>query len=414
MSKSKRKTKRSGRNNNIAALPTIKLGKKKDYTIFGEIDIDDGSLLQMETAMRLPISIKGALMPDAHQGYGLPIGGVLATDNAIIPYGVGMDIGCRMCLSVYDIPFHHLEKKRSYFKQLLLENTRFGQAEFTKPEDDAVMERNEFKEIKFLSSLKSLAYSQLGTSGSGNHFVEFGILEFTKQDPQFNLPSGKYLGLLSHSGSRRMGALIAQHYTSLAMELCHLPPEAKHLAWFDLATAEGQEYWHAMELAGAYSSANHRQIHNRFSGSLNEKAMFMVENHHNYAWKEQLKDGREVIIHRKGATPAAKDVTGMIPGSMTLPGFLVRGSGNRDSMNSASHGAGRMLSRKKASSIISKREMKKELEKHGVTLIGGGLDEAPMAYKDIHQVMRYQENLVQIIASFHPKIVRMEGPEKFI
>ncbi|MCD4678993.1 MAG: RtcB family protein, partial [Bacteroidales bacterium] len=267
---------------------------------------------------------------------------------------------------------------------------------------------------EFLRSLKSLAYSQLGTSGSGNHFVEFGIIEFKTKDPEFNLPPGKYFGLLSHSGSRRMGALIAQHYTALAMEICKLPKEARHLAWFSLNSAEGQEYWQAMELAGAYSSANHHQIHNRFSKTLNEKAVFMVENHHNFAWKEKLADGREVIIHRKGATPAAKNIIGMIPGSMTLPGFLVRGKGNDDSMNSASHGAGRLLSRKKAIITLSKKDMKKELDKYGVSLIGGGLDEAPMAYKDIHQVMKYQKDLVEIIASFQPKIVRMDGPEKFI
>jgi len=414
MSKSKRKTRRSGRNKEWDDVPGVGLVKGKPYKIFGSLEIDDGSIQQMDTAMRLPISVKGALMPDAHQGYGLPIGGVLATDNAIIPYGVGMDIGCRMCLSVYDIPVSHMKDKNTKLKEILIENTRFGQAEFSRPEDDAVMERKEFKEIDFLKSLKSVAYSQLGTSGSGNHFVEFGIVEFSENDPQFNLPPGKYFGLLSHSGSRRIGALIAQYYTKLAMDLCKLPSEARHLAYFDINSAEGIEYWHAMELAGSYSSANHHQIHRRFSKVLNEKALFMVENHHNFAWKEKLADGKEVIIHRKGATPAEKNVVGMIPGSMTLPGFLVRGKGNTESMNSASHGAGRVLSRKKAIMKISKTEMKKELDKHGVTLIGGGLDEAPMAYKDIYQVMKYQEDLVDIIASFHPKIVRMEGPEKFI
>ncbi len=410
---SKRK-KRSRSNKGWDEVPNVELGRGKPYKIFGSIEIDDGSIQQMDTAMRLPISVKGALMPDAHQGYGLPIGGVLAADNAIIPYGVGMDIGCRMCLSVYDIPVSYLKDKKSQFQQQLIENTRFGQAEFTKPEDDAVMERKEFKEIDFLRSLKSIARSQLGTSGSGNHFVEFGMVEFKYKDPEFNLPPGKYFGLLSHSGSRRMGALIAQHYTALAMEICRLPREARHLAWFDLNSAEGQEYWQAMELAGAYSSANHNQLHKRISKALNEKAILMVENHHNFAWKEKLADGKEVIIHRKGATPAAENAIGMIPGSMTLPGFLVRGKGNDDSMNSASHGAGRVMSRKKATIQLSKSDMIKELGKHGVTLIGGGLDEAPMAYKDIYQVMKYQEELVEIIAAFYPKIVRMEGPEKFI
>lgn len=413
MTKSK-KTKRSKRNKQWDVEPNIQLIKGKSYKIYGREEIDKGSLQQMDIAMRLPVSVQGALMPDAHQGYGLPIGGVLAVDNSVIPYGVGMDIGCRMCLSVFDIPVSYLETKKSHFKELLIENTRFGQTEFSRPEDDPVMERSEFKEIKFLKTLKSLAYSQLGTSGSGNHFVEFGILEFKDKDPEFNLESGKYFALLSHSGSRRLGAHIAQHYTQLAMEICRLPGEARHLAYFDLNSSEGQEYWEAMELAGAYSSANHHQIHKRFYKALNEKPLFMVENHHNFAWKEKLANGQNVIIHRKGATPAAKNVVGMIPGSMTLPGFLVRGKGNPESMNSASHGAGRVLSRNKAKAELNKKDMKAELEKFGITLIGGDLDEAPMAYKDIFRVMKYQEELVDIIASFHPKIVRMEGPEKFI
>src|SRR5210317_1544222 len=136
MSKKKRRSKQNKQWDNV---PDVDLGSVKPYKIFGSTEIDDGSIQQMDMAMQLPISVKGALMPDAHQGYGLPIGGVLATDNAVIPYGVGMDIGCRMCLSVYDIPVSYLKEKKSLFQQLLIENTRFGQAEFTKPEEDAVL-----------------------------------------------------------------------------------------------------------------------------------------------------------------------------------------------------------------------------------------------------------------------------------
>ena len=133
----------------------------------------------------------------------------------------------------------------------------------------------------------------------------------------------------------------------------------------------------------------------------------MVENHHNFAWKEKMPDGKEVIVHRKGATPAGKGVLGIIPGSMTAPGFIVRGKGSVLSLNSASHGAGRQMSRKKAKESLTKSDVRKHLKSKGVTLIGGGLDEAPMAYKDIHQVMKSQANLVDIIGTFLPKIVRM-------
>jgi tRNA-splicing ligase RtcB len=134
----------------------------------------------------------------------------------------------------------------------------------------------------------------------------------------------------------------------------------------------------------------------------------MVENHHNFAWKEMY-NGREVIVHRKGATPAGKGVLGIIPGSMTAPGFIVKGKGEEASVNSASHGAGRKMSRTAALSNITHSALKEILQKHDVKLIGGGLDEAPFAYKDIEVVMRAQQNLVDVVGKFTPKIVRMSG-----
>ncbi|MBN2175420.1 MAG: RtcB family protein, partial [Bacteroidales bacterium] len=139
----------------------------------------------------------------------------------------------------------------------------------------------------------------------------------------------------------------------------------------------------------------------------------MVENHHNFAWKEKLDDGTEVVVHRKGATPAGKENIGIIPGSMAHHGFIVRGKGDASSLNSASHGAGRLLSRKKAVKTISKTDMKAMIERAGIDLIGGHVDEAPKVYKNIDQVMNYQKNLIEILAVFTPKIVRMAEPEKW-
>ncbi|UYZ65182.1 RtcB family protein [Hymenobacter weizhouensis] len=360
--------------------------------------------------MKLPVTLDGALMPDAHQGYGLPIGGVLATDNAIIPYGVGMDIGCRMALSVFDVPPRYLEQRRDELKKLLHNHTRFGNKEvFKNPADDPILHRPEFKEIPVVRGKREAAINQLGSSGSGNHFVEWGIVDITAEDNELNLPVGQYLGLLSHSGSRGLGAAIAQHYTKVAMQKCPLPPEARYLAWLDLDTQEGQEYWRAMNLAGDYASACHHDIHRRLSQALGEKPLAKVENHHNFAWKETLADGREAIVHRKGATPAGKGVLGVIPGSMTAPGFIVRGRGEQDSIQSASHGAGRRLSRTQAKQQVSEGELRRLLRDQGVELIGGGLDEAPMAYKDIHQVMAHQRDLVDVLGSFAPRIVRMDA-----
>jgi tRNA-splicing ligase RtcB len=378
------------------------------YNIFGGEFIEEGALAQMTQAARLPISVAGALMPDAHHGYGLPIGGVLATENAIIPYGVGVDIGCRMCLSIFDIDPKELEFRESYFTRELNEATLFGAGrEFKKATDHEVLYRKEFREVDVLRGLRDKAAGQLGSSGSGNHFVEFGVVEIANKDNEFNVEPGKYLGLLSHSGSRAIGATVANHFTKLAKEKRRLPNEASNLAWFNLDEEEGIQYWMAMNLAGDYASACHHVIHDKIAKQLGYQPLKIVENHHNFAWKEMY-EGKEVIVHRKGATPAGKGVLGIIPGSMTAPGFIVKGKGENASVNSASHGAGRQMSRTAALNKITAQQLKDELQKHGVKLIGGGLDEAPFAYKDIHTVMNAQKHLVDTVGLFYPKIVKMD------
>lgn len=380
-----------------------------DYNTFGVEHIEEGAIKQMEVASRLPVSVAGALMPDAHHGYGLPIGGVLATDNAIIPYAVGVDIGCRMCLSVFNIPAADLRARDKFYERELNTFTLFGAGrEFKETTEHEVLDRKEFDEVPFLKGLQMKAAKQLGSSGSGNHFVEWGIADITSEDNALNIPAGKYVALLSHSGSRGLGATVAGYYTQLAMEKTKLPKEAKHLAWLGLDTEAGMEYWLAMNLAGDYASACHHVIHAKLAKAVGQAPIAMVENHHNFAWKETW-EGREVIVHRKGATPAGKDVLGIIPGSMTAPGFIVKGKGEVASINSASHGAGRKMSRSKALQNITHSALKDELKAHGVKLIGGGLDEAPFAYKDIHTVMASQKQLVDVVGLFYPRIVKMDG-----
>jgi tRNA-splicing ligase RtcB len=381
------------------------------FNIFGAEYIEEGAMHQMYTAAKLPIALAGALMPDAHHGYGLPIGGVLATENAVIPYGVGVDIGCRMCLSIFDTDVKDLTQREAFFTREINEATLFGAgAQFQQSPDHEVMDNKLFFEMPLLKGLHARAWKQLGSSGSGNHFVEFGIVEVDETDDVLNVPAGKYVGLLSHSGSRALGANIANHYTKLAISKRRLPQEAKHLAWLNLDEAEGIEYWLAMNLAGDYASACHHVIHDKIAKQLGRKPIRMVENHHNFAWKEMYED-REVIVHRKGATPAGKNVLGIIPGSMTAPGFIVKGKGEEASINSAAHGAGRKMSRTAAMRAITHNALQEELKKHNVKLLGGGLDEAPFAYKDIEQVMRSQKQLVDIIGRFIPKIVKMCGAE---
>ncbi len=267
--------------------------------------------------------------------------------------------------------------------------------------DDAKFETN-----SFIQNLKDKAWSQLGSSGGGNHFVEFGLIDFKEDDEKLNIKKGTYLALLTHSGSRGFGVTIAGHYTKIAKEICKLPYKAQNLAYLDLDSAESQEYWIAMNLAGEYASACHEIIHQKIAKSIGAEVLAKVENHHNFAWKE-IYNGEEVIVHRKGATPASKDVMGIIPGSMTAPGFLVRGKGEENSIHSASHGADRQMSRTQAIKSLSQNKINDYLNDYGITLIGGGKDEAPMAYKDIHEVMAAQQDLVDVVATFTPKMVRM-------
>lgn len=380
------------------------------FNVFGSEHIEQSAMHQMYTAAKLPVAVAGALMPDAHHGYGLPIGGVLATENAVIPYGVGVDIGCRMCLSIFDIDPKDLVQREAFFAREIGEATLFGSgAQFKQSEEHEVMDNELFFELPLLKNLHGRAWKQLGSSGSGNHFVEFGVVEIAEKDEVLGVEAGKYVGLLSHSGSRALGANIANHYTKIAISKRRLPQDAKNLAWLNLDEEEGMEYWLAMNLAGDYASACHHVIHNKIAKQLGRRPMKMVENHHNFAWREKW-EGREVIVHRKGATPAGKDVLGIIPGSMTATGFIVKGKGESASVNSASHGAGRLMSRSRAMQSITHNALKDELKKHGVKLMGGGLDEAPFAYKDIELVMQSQQSLVDVVGKFTPKIVKMDGP----
>jgi len=387
------------------------------YRIWGD-NLEATAVQQLQNACKLPVAVSGALMPDAHVGYGLPIGGVLATSDAVIPYAVGVDIACRMKLSVVDLPVHALTDDQARFTRAIERETRFGMgASFQSRRQHHVMDAD-WQVTSVTAGLKDRAWAQLGTSGSGNHFVEFGRL--TILDDTLGLARGEYLALLSHSGSRGTGAQIAQHYSRLARSLHpELPQDLSHLAWLDLSTEAGQEYWAAMELMGQYAAANHALIHSSVARALGVDVVLDIENHHNFAWRERhrLPDGSDadVIVHRKGATPAGAGVLGIIPGSMGTPGYVVRGNGVAASLNSAAHGAGRRMSRTKAKELFTWDIAQRFLHQRGVTLLSAGLDEVPMAYKDIDEVMAAQRDLVQPLARFEPRLVKMapsgEPPE---
>ena len=560
------------------------------YEVWGADGIDDAANKQMENALRLPVAVAGALMPDAHVGYGLPIGGVLATQGTVIPYAVGVDIACftgdtlvpladgkthtmrelaqrdepfvvfsitpeqrivaaraicrktrenmalveveldngetirctpdhrfmlrdgsyyeaqnlraqtslmpfysrrdengfevqqpdsgawqnvapdaiftqrvtldvaqssvgldarnhkvvrvtpleiredvyclsvpdwenfalaagvfvhncRMRLSIYDVSPNIMGQHKGRFEKSLVEQTQFGAGCKWSGRDQKehdVLDHNDWRATRFLHSLRGKAIEQLGTSGGGNHFVEWGEFTLDEDSAEWNLKAGKYLSLLSHSGSRGVGFKIANEYSRLARGLHpNLPDVVKHLAWLDMDSDAGREYWIGMELAGRFASACHEIIHREVAKAAGFKEVAAIENHHNFAWKETMADGSEAIVHRKGATPAGAGVLGIIPGSMADPGYVVRGKGVMASLNSASHGAGRAMSRRAAKDSITSGQVRKYLEYRGVKLLGGGLDEAPMAYKNIEEVIGAQRDLVDILGQFAPKIVMM-------
>ena len=550
------------------------------YEVWGKEGIDPAASAQMENALRLPVAVAGALMPDAHVGYGLPIGGVLATQGTVIPYAVGVDIACftgdtrvpladgqthamrdlaqrdepfvvfsmtptqrivaaqatchktrenavtleveldngetvrctpdhqwmlrdgsycaaedlaegtslmpfyaqhdsqnwarvwhpfsgewqtlsandlpaptrqlhnhkvvavralearedvyclrvpiwenfalaagafvhncRMRLSIYDVSPNIMGQHKAKFEKSLVEQTRFGPgAKWGSRErkEHEVLDDDDWRASRLLYGLRAKAIEQLGTSGGGNHFVEWGEFTLDEDAPQWNLKAGKYLSLLSHSGSRGVGFKIANEFSRLARGLHpNLPDVVKHLAWLDMDSDAGREYWIGMELAGRFASACHNIIHHEVAKAAGFKEVAAIENHHNFAWKETMADGSEAIVHRKGATPAGEGVLGIIPGSMADPGFVVRGKGVMESLNSASHGAGRAMSRRAAKDSITSGQVRRYLETRGVKLLGGGLDEAPQAYKDINEVIAAQRDLVDVLGQFAPKIVMM-------
>jgi tRNA-splicing ligase RtcB len=379
--------------------------------------LEASAVKQMANACALPVSVAGALMPDAHVGYGLPIGGVLATDNCVIPYAVGVDIACRMKMTVFDRKADTLAGMRDRLADIIEDETRFGVgASFRQRREHEVMDED-WSVSPITQRNRDKAWAQLGTSGSGNHFVEFG--SFRVDRSELGLAAGEHLALLTHSGSRGTGAQVCQHYSKRAMERhAELPKELKHLAWLSLDEADGAEYWEAMNLMGRYAAANHALIHKHIARRLGVAVILDIENHHNFAWKERhLIEGneRDVIVHRKGATPAGAGVLGIIPGSMASPGFVVRGKGEEESLDSASHGAGRVMSRTQAKQSFTWGAVKKQLAERGVTLMSAGIDEVPGVYKDIHQVMAAQTDLVEVLGRFDPRLVKMspagERPE---
>lgn len=381
----------------------------RGFEVFGTDLIYENAKEQMEWAMRLDVAEKGALMPDAHLGYGLPVGGVLATKNCIIPGAVGVDIACRMKLSIFDVPYDRFSTER--LVDALKKHTRFGVgAHFEREyisrrryQPPIVYESRAWKDLEEMipGFDKDYALAQLGSSGGGNHFVEFGRV-------------GDKLALLSHSGSRGAGYKVSKFFMEKAkeqhpeFEYFDYPETFNNLAWLDIDSEWGKKYWRTMNFMADYAEACHRTIHRNIAGStgrdfgLGVEITGQYENHHNLAFKEEI-NGEEYFVHRKGATPAKAGEFGIIPATMDEAAKIVVGTMSNAGLNSAAHGCGRFMSRREA-----KRRMKEKPQDFvDVELIGGGRDEHPRAYKNIDKIMKRQTELVKEIGEFEPMVVRM-------
>jgi len=390
--------------NNKSPLPYVK---------FGEVglDIPYNVIEQMDQVMRLPPAIKGALMPDAHLGYAMPIGGVVGMLNTVSPSFVGYDIACRMTVSFLDLgvaDFFTGNTKSALFDDMLAVS-RFGVgSKFDEPHDHELMFDPLWRELPHLRDLLPLARKQLGSSGGGNHFFDLLIGEVTAETNWLPFDVGDmFVAIMTHSGSRGTGHKMAQYYQKLAAKQTKASFSGipKGYEFLRMDTDAGREYWNVMQLMGSYAQASHHIIHDSFLQRAGIVSLGRMENHHNFAWFEN-----GLYVHRKGATPAALGQLGIIPGSSGTASFLVEGLGNEDSLNSSSHGAGRLFSRREAKERFDEQAFLDDWTESGRLYDNIAPDETAQSYKDIERVIALQEGvLVRVVARMMPEMVIMGG-----
>ena len=386
-------------------------------------DIEDGALDQAKNLAKLPFAFKHiAIMPDAHQGYGMPIGGVMATKGVVIPNAVGVDIGCGMCAvktSLTDIDVDTLKKIMGEIRKAI----PVGFSHQSKKQDESLMpvaidscrEAEKFHAFNLPiceDQEHQSALKQLGTLGGGNHFIEI------------QKGSDGYIWIMIHSGSRNLGFKVAKHYNDIAIELnkkwFSSVPKEHELAFLPLDSEEGQAYLREMQYCVDFALANRKLMMERIQSIFadifdypntvsgrQQDGSDGINIAHNYA-KMENHFGKNVMVHRKGATLARKGTIGIIPGSQGTKSYIVKGLGNPESFDSCSHGAGRRMGRKQAIRELNLNDEVKKLNDQGIVhsiRYEKDLDEASGAYKDISTVMNNQKDLVEIVVELQPLAV---------
>jgi tRNA-splicing ligase RtcB len=370
-------------------------------------EVEDGSIRQAQNLANLPFAFSHiCLMPDTHTGYGMPIGGVLAADNVIVPNAVGVDIGCGMCAVKTNVRADELERKQlTQIMAGIRELVPLGFDHHKERQDESRMPENmNIDELVVVKRLYLAAQKQIGTLGGGNHFIE---LQRCNEG---------YLWLMIHSGSRNLGLQVAEYYNKKAKKLNEMyytaVPAKADLAFLPFETDEAHLYYEEMKYCIAFAFANRSLMMERIqqvtsSVLADVSCEPMVNIAHNYAaWEKHF--GKKVIVHRKGATSAKEGEMGIIPGSQGTKSYIVEGLGNPDSFMSCSHGAGRVMSRTAAVKNLNLQEEQRKLDEQGIIHSIRGkfdLEEAASAYKDIAQVMAFQQDLVKIKVELSPLAV---------
>jgi len=368
---------------------------------------EEGSIQQARNLANLPFAVSHiCLMPDTHQGYGMPIGGVLATDNVIVPNAVGVDIGCGMCAVKTNIKAENLVRKQlTNIMSGIREAIPLGFDHHKERQDENLMPSGfNIDEMVIVKRQYLAALKQIGTLGGGNHFIE---LQKCNEG---------YLWIMIHSGSRNFGLQVAEYYNKIAKKLnaqyfSTVDPKVD-LAFLPFASDEAHVYYREMQYCTAFALANRKLMMERVQQIIQSELKNvtyepMINIAHNYAaWEEHF--GKKVIVHRKGATSAKAGETGIIPGSQGTKSYIVEGLGNSESFTSCSHGAGRVMSRAAAIKNLDLEAEKSKLEALGILHSIRGksdLEEAASAYKDISQVMEFQSDLVKIKVELSPLAV---------
>ncbi len=366
-------------------------------------DLEEGALQQAKDLANLPIAFRHiAIMPDSHQGYGMPIGGILATKDAIIPNAVGVDIGCGMC----SLRTNLKEIDRDDLKKILGKTRKtipVGFKHHKQAQEESWMPNIDRKNLPIVNQQYEKGRYQVGTLGGGNHFVEI------------QKGSDGYIWIMVHSGSRNIGYTVANHYHKKAVEETKKRGDKnvpKDLSYFERGSENFDNYLNEMNYCIEFALQNRKLMMERVKKAFQEvfpKVEFshFINKPHNFAAVEEH-FGEKLIVHRKGATRAEKEEWGMIPGSQGTKSYLVKGKGNPLSFNSCSHGAGRVMSRAKARKTLSLKEEVAQLKKQGVLHAlrhKKDLDEAPSSYKNIEEVMSQQKDLISIEVELQPLAV---------